>query len=187
MKIEIDVAPHLIFTVADNMDKRLNKKCQNFITTFKNAIKGQIGTTDLSTETGRLELLQYVMDYPGLVITKEDIEKRKRVKNNVPYCERCGALRADSNQCTRRRKEGSRFCGTHLKGIPHGEVSAEATADQHEKVQVWAQDIKGIVYYIDANSNVYNPMDIHQNKVDPRVLAKYHVEEDGSYSIPSLF
>ena len=169
------------------MDKRLNKKCQNFTSTFKNAIKERIGSSDLSTETGRLALLQYVMDYPGLVITKEDVEKRKRTKNNVPYCERCAALRADKKQCTRRRKEGSRFCGTHLKGIPHGEVSADASTDQHEKVQVWAQDIKGIIYYIDANSNVYNPMDIHQNKVDPRVLAKYHIEEDGSYSIPSLF
>ncbi len=51
---------------------------------------------------------------------------------------------------------------------------------------VRAQDIKGIIYYIDDQSNVYDPNDIMNNTVDPKIIAKY-VVNDGNYSIPSLF
>ena len=57
------------------------------------------------------------------MLSKEDFQKRKRVKNVVPQFERCGAKRANGEQCTRRKKDDSCFCGTHVKGTPHGEVS----------------------------------------------------------------
>jgi hypothetical protein len=39
-------------------------------------------------------------------------------------------------------------------------------------VEVWIQEIKGIVYYVDANKNVYDPEDILANKINPRVIMK---------------
>ncbi len=36
------------------------------------------------------------------------------------------------------------------------------------KHQVWAQDIKGIIYYIDKNTNVYDPEDILKSKVNTK-------------------
>ena len=51
---------------------------------------------------------------------------------------------------------------------------------------VRAQDIKGIIYYIDDDGNVYEPNDVMNNVIDPKVIAKY-VENNGVYSIPSLF
>ena len=47
--------------------------------------------------------------------------KRKRVKNVVHLSDRCCAKRANGEQCTRRRKDTTtEYCGTHLKGTPHG-------------------------------------------------------------------
>ena len=66
---------------------------------------------------------EYIYEYPRLVICKEDLIKRKRIKNSIPCLNRCSAKRADGDQCTRRRKDGCDFCGTHAKGTPHGLIS----------------------------------------------------------------
>ena len=39
----------------------------------------------------------------------------------IPPNERCCGIRANGQQCTRRKKEGQdKYCGTHIKGTPHG-------------------------------------------------------------------
>ena len=65
-------------------------------------------------------MLQFIYDYEGLILNGSDFIKRKRVKNEVPLVNRCCALRANKEQCTRRRRKDSEFCGTHIKGSPHG-------------------------------------------------------------------
>jgi hypothetical protein len=50
---------------------------------------------------------------------------------------------------------------------------------------VWAQDIQGIVYYIDKNFNVYQAEDIVSNKVNPNIIAKY-IKTGEIYSIPQF-
>ena len=66
------------------------------------------------------------------------------------------------------KKAGEKFCGTHIKGTPHGEITAgEQVVDTTVKIEVWAQDIKGIIYYIDNNSNVYKMEDVLEGKENP--------------------
>ena len=102
--------------------------------------------------------------------------------------ERCCALRANKEQCTRRKKDGEKFCGTHIKGIPHGEVSGEEKSQSPTtKLEVRAQEIRGIIYYIDKSGNVYNPQNIYENIIDPAIIAKYVLDDKGEYSIPSMF
>ena len=171
-----------------NMEKRLNRKCDSFLKEFKEKIKDKMLELEFEDAEKSSTLLQFVFDYPQLIITKLDLQKRKRVKNSVPYHERCNALRACGEQCTRRKKNSARFCGTHIKGTPHGEVSSEnSKPDTTTTVQVWAQDIKGIIYFIDKDGNVYDPQHIHQNLKNPLVIAKYVKTEDGGYDIPSIF
>ena len=170
------------------MEKRLNRKCDSFLKEFKEEIRDKMLELKFEDVDKGTSLLQFVFDYPQLVITKLDLQKRKRVKNSVPYHERCGALRACGEQCTRRKKESARFCGTHIKGTPHGEVSTEdSKPDTTTTVQVWAQDIKGIIYFIDKDGNVYDPQQVHQNLKNPLIIAKYTKTEDGEYDIPSIF
>ena len=55
------------------------------------------------------ESLKYIYDYERLTLNKDDFMKRKRVKNSVPFCDRCCAKRASGEQCTRRKKEEDEY------------------------------------------------------------------------------
>ena len=158
------------------MEKRINNKTRTYLQLFKNNIKDivtELNIPDNKTNT----LLQFIYDYQPLEFTKMDFQKRKRVKNVVPFYERCCALRANNEQCTRRKKDNEKFCGTHIKGIPHGEINKEQPKPTHTKKTVWAQDIKGIIYYIDDTHNVYHPQDVLNNIVNPKIIAKSIVDD----------
>lgn len=168
------------------MEKKIGNKARVYFQTFKEDIRGFIESNSDIDNTNKANLLQFIYDYQPLEFTKQDFQKRKRVKNIVPFCDRCCALRANKEQCTRRRKDGSKFCGTHTKGIPHGEVDQIASKPTHTKKTVWAQDIKGIIYYIDDTCNVYDPQDIIENKINPKIIAKYK-KNGNQFYIPSMF
>jgi hypothetical protein len=168
------------------MEKRLNKKVEIYITSFKDSIKDKITQMGLTDSEEMNQLLQYIYDYERLSFNKEDFQKRKRVKNFVPIFDRCCAKRASDEQCTRRKKDNSEYCGTHLKGTPHGIVDAQSNnTNTTQKIEVFAQDIQGIIYYIDKNNNVYQVEDIAVNKVNPKIIAKY-VKNGDTYSIPEF-
>ena len=108
-------------------------------------MREKVLTMPLSGENAN-ELLSFIFAYEQIDFSKEDFEKRKRVKNVVPVCERCNAKRADNTQCSRKRREGSVFCGTHIKGTPHGVFSNDDDSvgvSQSKQVQVTAQEING--------------------------------------------
>ena len=133
------------------MERRINKKAEDYICRFKENIASKIATTkgncnnDSDKEEVFRELLDYIYNYERFKLTKEDFLKRKRVKNVVPYFDRCSAKRANNEQCTRRKKEGDQFCGTHIKGTPHGVIDGNDATNVNTKVEVWAEDIKGII------------------------------------------
>ena len=169
------------------MEKRLNRKIDAYMRDFKENFKDKMTTLGFSEHENYAALLQFMYDTPLLEITKIDLQKRKRVKNSVPFGERCCALRANHEQCTMRKKDGERFCGTHIKGRPHGEMNeGDCVQDTSVKIEVWAQDIKGIIYFIDKNNNVYDPQDIHQNLKNPRVICKYEKNDEDDYFIPEF-
>lgn len=169
------------------MDKRINKKITEYLSNFKDNIRLKADELGIAKKEEVCSLFQYIYDYERLVLTKEDFVKRKRVKNMVDFCERCCAKRATSEQCTRRKKEGSDYCGTHIKGTPHGilDNNNEEVKQNTQKVEVWAQDIQGIMYYVDKFGNVYKAEEIILNKVNPKVIAKY-VKNGEHYSIPAF-
>jgi len=168
------------------MERRLNKKVESYITTFKDSIREKTTQMGIAKNEQVNQLLQYIYDYDRLSFNKEDFQKRKRVKNFVPIFDRCCAKRASNEQCTRRKKDGCEYCGTHLKGTPHGTVDAQdEPKNTTQKIEVFAQDIQGIIYYIDKNSNVYQAEDIISNKINPKIIAKY-VNQGENYSIPEF-
>lgn len=168
------------------MEKRLNKHIETYVTNFKDKIRGKITELNFDDKTKLNELIEYVYDYERLVVSKDDMAKRKRIKNSIPCLNRCCAKRANGEQCTRRRKENCEFCGTHSKGTPHGLVAVtEIGSKSFQKIDVFAQEIGGIVYYIDAFNNVYKTEDVMGGKVNPAVVAKYE-RMNGSYSIPEF-
>jgi hypothetical protein len=168
------------------MEKRINKKIHQYILDFKQKIKDEFDKCKGMDKEHYSNILQFIYDYPNMEINKCDLTKRKRVKNVVPLHERCCALRANEEQCTRRKKEGEDYCGTHIKGRPHGEVSEKKSGESFKKREVWAQDINGIIYYIDHDNNVYDHADIINGIVNPKIIAKYQKDGD-AYFIPNMF
>jgi len=168
------------------MEKRLNKKLETYITSFKDSIREKATQLGLANDIKSTQLLQYIYDYDRLSFGKEDFQKRKRVKNFVPIYDRCCAKRAAGEQCTRRRKDDSVYCGTHMKGTPHGIMdNSQEPKVTTQKIDVWAQDIQGIIYYIDNFNNVYDTADIIKNQINPKIIAKY-TKNGENFVIPEL-
>jgi hypothetical protein len=190
------------------MERRLNQRIEEYLIEFKNQIAGRIqtivqGMEDSGPGYGRdvsilgdvktkcNSLAAFVYNYEKIKVGKDDFMKRKRIKSVVPIYDRCCAKRASGEQCTRRKKEGESYCGTHIKGTPHSvmeENASEPSTPKNVKVDIWAQDIKGIIYYVDKAGNVYDTEDIMKiDKYPKRVIAKYMQDSKGVYSIPSIF
>lgn len=174
---------HLISEYFKGMKEAITKKIS------ASAINGEVSDKDQ-------ELLRMIHEYPILTLSEKDYTKRKRVKTNVPLYEKCLAKRANGEQCSRRKKQGSDFCGTHVKGCPNGVISkptedgetVSAMNDSQsgggmvkKQIQVQLEDINGIYYWISDNGMVYDTGDVMNNVENPRVIAKYEkIMEGGS-------
>jgi len=157
------------------MEKRLNAQLEAYLIQFKDNIKKKITELGFQDKSKTNELLEFVYDYKRLTLTKDDFAKRKRIQNAIPVENRCSAKKSCSEQCTRRRKEGSEYCGTHSKNTPNGVAEPEETAETIKKMEVIVKEINGIVYYVDQYKNVYRTEDILNNKENPQIIAKYEV------------
>jgi len=185
------------------MERRINKKLEGYVTSFKDSIRNKISElfsvdssvgeannaypSDLDDKIKINDLLEHVYDYERLVLSKDDLNKRKRIKNSIPINNRCNAKRANGEQCTRRRKDDCEFCGTHVKGTPHGYIQLNSKGEElsEKKIEVVAEEVLGIVYYIDNLNNVYKTEDILEGKTNPEVIAKC-VRNNNTVSIPEL-
>ena len=159
------------------MEKRLNTKLDNYVNAFKKEVVDKI-RTGLSNE----DLIEFVMEYRGITLEDKDFLKRKRSNNIVPVCDKCIAKRMNGTQCTRRKQGGTEYCGTHIKGTPHGIMEQSPTSTGLKQVEIFQQEINGIIYYIDTESRVYSMEDVMSNKSNPKVIASYRVV-DGVYMI----
>ena len=167
------------------MEKKLNAKLRNYIKDFKsNTNKYILEKLKINNIDSVIiqDIMNYIYSYENLEFTPQDLQKRKRVKNIVPFHCRCIALRANHDQCTRRRKGDLKFCGTHSKGTPHGVINSVTMEKTHEIKQVIQQEIQGIICHIDNDGNVYDPIDIQQNIDNPKIVAKYLLQ-NGEYKI----
>ena len=169
------------------MEKNITLKVNNYIDEFKNNLQQWIVDNEaciqIDGEKKGNDFLQYMNDFPYLEFKKEDFQKRKRIKNNVPDYNRCIALKCNGERCSRKQKNGSTdFCGTHMKGSPYGTIDQKCALPKQHKVQLWMEDINGISRYIDKDFNVYSSKDIVNSCDNPEVIGKYGIDnETGRY------
>ena len=195
------------------MERKITMKIDGYIIEMKDALSSKIrelgtaASAAAASESGTgsdncvagnttinqlcKQLTTFVYEYEKLKLTKEDFMKRKRVKNTVPIQERCLAKRANGEQCTRKKKEGCDYCGTHTKGVPcsimdNDEENGDKSKLNQQSVNIWVQNIKGIEYFIDGSQNVYKHEDVINNSTNPRIIAKYSKSESGAFSIAFL-
>jgi len=151
--------------------KRLNDKNRQMFSEFADDLTKMMIDCSLPEEY-KTKIKCFVANYQFGSFDDDDLKKRKRNTHVIVNSDRCSAKRSNGEQCTRRHKEGSQYCGTHNKGQPHGKVD-ETVADTETKKEVRAEEIKGIVYYIDDDGNVYDTAQVHQNIDNPKVIGKY--------------
>ena len=173
------------------MEKRISKKVEDYLSSFKQDIKKLMIEYNLhDSDNGKL-LLQSILDKPNLSFTPEDFIKRQRAKNTVNILERCSAKRANGELCSRKKRKNDIFCGTHCKGTPYGSIdtpmtpsshphsssSSSTSSDNHnpptpsqQKINIFTTEIQGIIYYIDDNHNAYSMEDILLNKNNPQII-----------------
>jgi len=169
-------------------DKKITDKVNKYLSLFQDDIRQKIIELNFDTEKAT-ELLEYLYNYPKMEITKEDLNKRQRAPNATPMQNRCTAKKSTGEQCTRKRKEGCEFCGTHDKTPDETATTTECVpvakpsrsnsknnTNTFQKVEVTAFDLGGIVYYVDKYNNVYQPEDIVDCKENPRIIGKYEKE-----------
>jgi len=164
------------------MESRINKTIVTYVRSFKSDIGDKVKSMDLGVETSN-ELMRFIFDYQKLTLKSNDFNKRKRLKNSIPVTNRCSACKANGDQCTRRRRGETEFCGTHSKGVPHGLIVENANVEnQKQSVDIFGEDINGIIYYMDKYSNVYKMEDIMRQIENPSIIGDYTLS-NGVYEI----
>lgn len=142
------------------METKIKRKTDNYITQFKDSIKEKMNNLELLDSDKCKELLEFIYSYERLVFVNDDFSKRKRLKNIVPGDDRCSANKACNEQCTRKRKEGYEFCGTHIKGTPNGVIQKNSDSDSKKKVILKLTTNRGIYNYVDDTGNKYCMEDV---------------------------
>ena len=168
------------------MEKIINKNIEEYLTKYKMEIRTKMSELKFSDDEKKNKLLEFIFDYDRLTIKKEELKKPSRLKTIIPPCLRCSAKRVNGEQCTRRKNKDGEYCGTHSKVLPYGVFDVVKNDDEVKKnINVVAENIQGIMYYIDSFLNVYNTEDILEGKEDPRIVAKAE-KKNNIYTIPEL-
>ena len=64
------------------MEKRISKKIETHVTKFKDDLRDKLMGLDLENKQ-MVDMLEYIYEYPRLVICKEDLIKRKELR--IPF------------------------------------------------------------------------------------------------------
>lgn len=165
----------------------MNVELQSSIINFKFGLVNKMRSLDINPEI-ILEISDYI-DLQDITSIKakngNEGNKHRRAKKNVPTNEQCNASKIDGGRCTRRKKFDTQFCGTHLKCSTYTEFKYIDNINPIIDKIVSAIDVKGIIYYIDNELNVYNTEDVINKLIDPKIIGKA-IDDNGIYTIPSL-
>jgi GTPase Era involved in 16S rRNA processing len=173
------------------MEQRINEKINNYMISFKTNIRKKIDDLDIDLSKNKqvCELILFIMDYENVVIEQEDIilsqtkKYKKKQSTLISDVDRCCAKKINDEQCSRKKKVGYEYCGSHIKATPFGCCDNNLEEPLNQKIQISMEDIQGIIYYVDKNGNVYHPQDIVNNILNPRIISKYIKNSDNTLTL----
>lgn len=131
--------------------------------------------------------------YFNEVINETILNKKKKPNKRIlPANEQCLGRKMDFTQCTRKRKDGSKYCGSHMKNLPNGEVGDDGSCFNKVKkkrgrkrkdcLKNISEDefattkihIDNSVYLIDKNNILFSfKEDRETNKIYPVIVGRY--------------
>ena len=166
------------------MEKNIRSKITTYESEFKDNLKQWLFDNNASilcenTDDKTNDFIQHLSDFPRLELSAQDFQKRKRIKINVPDYNRCIAMKCNGERCSRKQKnDGTQFCGTHIKGAPHGTFTSNQELNKKRQINLWLQEINGIARYIDEANNIYSTPDIINKVNPPKIIGKYGIKSD---------
>jgi hypothetical protein len=171
------------------MEKNLKAKIHSHYNNYKDNIRswieeGEFKFVDLNNNDRTQDFINQVNNIQHYELTKEDFKRRTRLRTVIPKHSQCRAVRLNGEQCTRKKKLNCDYCGTHLKGLPKGEVEEDKSAClEAPRIEIWIEEICGIHKYIDNSGNIYSTDDIMENVKNPRIISKWKKNEKNEYII----
>lgn len=171
------------------MEKNLKLKIHNHFNTNKNIIRqwieeGELKLVDSNNNDRTKDFINQLNEMQPYELSKDDFKRRTRLRTVIPKHSQCRAIRLNGEQCTRKKKTTCEYCGTHMKGLPKGEVEEEKGASAElAKTQIWIEEICGIHQYIDDEGNIYSTEDIMENIKNPRIIAKWKKNDKDEYVV----
>ena len=83
------------------------------------------------------EMVKYVLPkdiYFNEIVNEVFLKQKKKTnKRNLPCGERCLGRKMDFSQCTRKRKDNTEFCGSHIKNRPNGKIGDDGSCFHRKK------------------------------------------------------
>lgn len=136
---------------------KINDKIKDYMNETKGKLISMV--MDAKTPADMEGIKKEILNCEILKINRDMVEKRKRVRKSVEESDRCTGELGNGERCTRRKKPGSMFCGTHGK---------QKVVEKKRKLKI--EEIDGIAYYT-CDDVVYKPEDVLSGK-EPAVIGK---------------
>ena len=152
----------------ENIDLRdISKDLGNII---KSRINEIIVAISIDYNLDENELIE---KYSPKLQTIQEQTKVKRKRKSIPKEQCCLGRKQFGEQCTRRKKNGSDFCGSHMKSLPYGRIDDQkehlckvkgkrgrkkkkvSIEENEEYIQTWIDKDLGDKYLIDKYNTVY--------------------------------
>ena len=123
--------------------------------------------------------------YSPKIQMNQENTKIKRKRKIIPKDQCCLGRKQFGEQCTRRKKMGSEFCGSHMKSLPYGRIDDKKEflckvkgkrgrkkkktllEDNDEYIQTWIDSDLGDKYLIDKYNTVYS-----NDLQSPKIIGK---------------
>ena len=112
------------------------------------------------------ELIKKFM--PNIVNVSIKLGVKKRNKRVLPKEVRCMGRKIDGEQCTRSRRNGSDYCKSHEKRLPHGRIDDNSFVKkergkrgrkkksiENDYIATKLEKINGVDYLVDEFDNVF--------------------------------
>ena len=144
--------------------------------------------------------ITYFMELANEIIQKKKKKNNRRV---LPPNEQCLGRKSNFVQCTRKRKDNTQFCGSHMKNLPNGYIGDNGECFKREKkkrgrksktvIENIGEDkiltkkeyINGKLYLVDNMNIVYHFMSIKNDNTNqyedyPVIIGLLKDGKDGS-------
>lgn len=171
----------------ESVETKINYKVQSYISQMKLDIQCKIIQLHFTQESEKMnQLMEFILGYDRLELSSDDfvlpatkktrISKKKEGLTNLVY--QCQVHDVKDNV---KDKDDANDIVVATDG--HEEQEEEEIEKEDVVMELIAQDIAGITFFIDSFGNVYNTEQVLNKLSDPQIVARYHVDAEGKYHI----